>query len=282
MEMHSPNQAPRYEERLPSLKGEKIHTCEGMEVITPRIIEELSMNAWPALQTTLYDGWILRYSKGYTKRANSINPIYPSTLNINKKIEKCEAQFRVLGVDVIYKLTGDTIPENLDRLLEEKGYKRKDETIVKIIESLDFQEPEMKDVEIRNFLTKQWLDTFCRLLEVSKKNRLILQDMINIMIPEKYLLLLRQEGRVIGCGMGVIEDGFAGIYEIVVDKNIRGKGYGRQLMLNMLKYAYERGARKAYLQVVAANTPAVQLYENLGFKEVYRYWYRIKELREHV
>lgn len=177
---------------------------------------------------------------------------------------------------MVYKLTGNTQPENLDSLLEEEGYKRKDETIVQIIELLDFQEPEMTDVEIRNVLTEQWLDTFCRLLKVSEKNRLILQDIINIIIPEKYLLLLRQNEKVIGCGMGVIEDDFVGIYEIVIDTEFRGKGFGRQLMLNMLKYAYERGARRAYLQVVAANIPAVWLYESLGFKEVYRYWYRVK------
>jgi len=276
MRIHNLNQALGHADRLIPLKGGRDHTHGGGEVITPQAIEELSMNAWPALQTMLYDGWVLRYSKGYTKRANSINPIYPSTLSINKKIEKCEAQFRSLGIDVVYKLTAYTRPENLDRLLEEKGYERKDETIVKVIELLDFQEPVMKDVEIRNILTKQWLDTFCQLLKVSEKNRLILQDMINIIIPEKYLLLLRQNGKVIGCGMGVIEDGFAGIYEIIIDPELRRKGYGRQLMLNMLKYAYERGARKAYLQVVAANIPAVRLYESLGFKEAYRYWYRIK------
>lgn len=276
MRIHNLNQALGHADRLIPLKGGRDHTYGGGEVITPQAIEELSMNAWPALQTMLYDGWVLRYSKGYTKRANSINPIYPSTLSINKKIEKCEAQFRSLGIDVVYKLTAYTRPENLDKLLEEKGYERKDETIVKVIELLDFQEPVMKDVEIRNILMKQWLDTFCQLLKVSEKNRLILQDMINIIIPEKYLLLLRQNGKVIGCGMGVIEDGFAGIYEIIIDTELRRKGYGRQLMLNMLKYAYERGARKAYLQVVAANIPAVRLYESLGFKEAYRYWYRIK------
>lgn len=280
MKIHDLNQVLGHADRLIPLKGGRVHTHEGGDIIIPQAIEELSMNAWPALQTMLYDGWILRYSKGYTKRANSINPIYPSTFEINKKIEKCEAQFRSLGIDVVYKMTGYTRPENLDRLLEEKGYERKDETIVKVIELpnllLDFQEPEIKDVEIRNFLTEQWLDAFCRLLKVSEKNRMILQDMINIIIPEKYLLLLRQDGKVIGCGMGVIEDGFAGIYEIVIDTELRGKGYGRQLMLNMLKYAYERGARKAYLQVVAANIPAVRLYESLGFKEAYRYWYRVK------
>lgn len=276
MKIHDLNQVFGHADRLIPLKEERVHTDEVGEVITPQKIEELSMNAWPALQTMLYDGWVLRYSKGYTKRANSINPIYPSTLDINKKIEKCEVQFRSLGIDVVYKLTCYTQPENLDRLLEEKGYKRKDETIVKVIKSLDFQEPEMRDVEVSNILTEQWLAAFFQFLNISEKNSLILQDMINIIIPEKYLLLLKQNGKVIGCGMGVIEDGFVGIYEIVIDAKLRGKGYGRQLMMNMLKYAYERGVRKAYLQVVAANIPAVRLYESLGFKEAYRYWYRTR------
>ena len=39
-------------------------------------IEELSINAFPAILTELYDGWILRYSNGYTYRGNSVNPLY--------------------------------------------------------------------------------------------------------------------------------------------------------------------------------------------------------------
>jgi N-acetylglutamate synthase len=55
----------------------------------------------------------------------------------------------------------------------------------------------------------------------------------------------------------------------------RRRGYGHALVRGMLGWAAERGARHAYLQVVAANTPARRLYAGLGFREVYRYWYRI-------
>ena len=54
------------------------------------IFEELSMNAWPALQTKLYDGWVMRFAEGYTKRANSINPIYGSSISLTKKLDYCE------------------------------------------------------------------------------------------------------------------------------------------------------------------------------------------------
>ena len=45
-------------------------------------------------------------------------------------------------------------------------------------------------------------------------------------------------------------------------------------MNTILSKSKELGAQRAYLQVVAGNTVAENLYGNLGFKEIYRYWYR--------
>jgi len=87
------------------------------------LYEELSLNAWPSLQTQFYDGWILRYTNGYsyTSRANSVNLLYPSVLNVSEKIAECERRYFSQGVPAIFKIT-DGVDIEFDRLLEEQGY----------------------------------------------------------------------------------------------------------------------------------------------------------------
>jgi ribosomal protein S18 acetylase RimI-like enzyme len=47
-------------------------------------------------------------------------------------------------------------------------------------------------------------------------------------------------------------------------------------MYGLLSWAKQQGAQKTYLQVMLNNAPALRLYEKLGFKEAYQYWYRLK------
>ena len=43
-------------------------------------LEEAALNGLPALQTEFYDGWIVRMSEGYSRRANCVVPLYGSTI----------------------------------------------------------------------------------------------------------------------------------------------------------------------------------------------------------
>jgi len=90
---------------------------------TMQLYEELSLNALPALQTQFFDGWVLRFTNGYsyTNRANSVNMIYPATLNIEDKITECEKRYFAQGLPAVFKIT-DGLDIEIENLLHQKGY----------------------------------------------------------------------------------------------------------------------------------------------------------------
>ncbi|MFV0130815.1 GNAT family N-acetyltransferase [Streptomyces sp. HMX112] len=55
------------------------------------------------------------------------------------------------------------------------------------------------------------------------------------------------------------------VFDIEVAEGRRGRGYGRALMLFAERIALERGERAVALHVFADNTPALRLYESLGY-----------------
>jgi ribosomal protein S18 acetylase RimI-like enzyme len=51
---------------------------------------------------------------------------------------------------------------------------------------------------------------------------------------------------------------------------------GFLIVENILRWGRKQGSETAYLQVMVNNVPANKLYEKMGFRERYRYWYRMK------
>lgn len=56
---------------------------------------------------------------------------------------------------------------------------------------------------------------------------------------------------------------------IIVDDTLRGKGYGKALVKEIIKYAQnDLKAKEINLGVVEHNTPAYNCYKSIGFKEI--------------
>jgi ribosomal protein S18 acetylase RimI-like enzyme len=237
-------------------------------------IEELSLNAWPALQVVLYDGWVLRFANGYTRRANSVNPLYLSRQDVEEKIRSCEHIYRGNGLSVIFKMTPESFPQGLDDLLAQKGYVVDATTSVQTLDLGSIEAPTCA-ARLETTLAETWLSDQCRLSKVDDRKRVIAGQMLKSIVPTTCYASIDEGGRAVACGMGVLEDGYLGIYDIVTDEEHRGRGYGKQMMLNLLSWAKRSGAKTAYLQVMLNNPPALHLYEKLGFREVYQYWYRV-------
>lgn len=60
------------------------------------------------------------------------------------------------------------------------------------------------------------------------------------------------------------------VYDVEVAEERRGKGYGRALMLHAERIAHGAGSGVLGLHVFAGNTPAIRLYESLGYTTTHR------------
>jgi GNAT superfamily N-acetyltransferase len=219
-----------------------------------------------------YDGWVLRFSKGYTKRANSVNALYPSAIDTQEKVAYCEAQYTARKLRPIFRIT-PFAPANLDSILEARGYKRIDTTLVLHLDLSQFTLPPSELV--RETSLDDWLPIYCRLKSSSLEEHRTHREILETIPGRCHYALLAVPGEAVACALGVLQDELFGLFDVVTAPEHRRKGYGTQLISSMLRWAQENGARHAYLGVVEPNSPARRLYGKLGFQEVYRYWYRV-------
>ena len=241
-----------------------------------RGIEELSLNAWPSLQTMVDDGWVLRFADGYTRRANSVNPLYPAAKDVGEKIEACERIYQDKGLNAVFKITPAVYPENLDTILAARGYTVNAQTSVQIL-NLNNQTLSTSGAVPAEKLTDEWLRAFWEMSGTKPQYHAVHRQMLSNIIPATCFASIHQNNQVIACGLGVCQGQFIGLYDIVTHSNFRRQGHGVQLIQNILAWGQAQGAQTAYLQVMLNNPPALRLYEKLGFNESYQYWYRIKE-----
>jgi RimJ/RimL family protein N-acetyltransferase len=61
---------------------------------------------------------------------------------------------------------------------------------------------------------------------------------------------------------------------VVTRESERRRGHAGTIVAALLRWGWEQGARRSYLQVEEGNAPAIALYRKFGFAPVYRYWYR--------
>ncbi|MCB9454033.1 MAG: GNAT family N-acetyltransferase [Anaerolineaceae bacterium] len=243
---------------------------------TVRTLEEITLNAWPSLKTRYYDGWVVRFADGYTRRANSVNPLYLSSLDIHSKIQTCEAIYSERGLNTVFKLTPQVCPDDLDATLDSLGYKLDAPTSVQTMALDTLDPPTGTNARLSLQYTDAWLDAFCWMNSVPEQHHATMTRLLDHIAPRTAYAMLLDGERVAAVGLAVADGGYVGLFDIVVAPELRGRGLGEQLVLYLLDWGRAAGAHTGYLQVMLNNAPALRLYERVGFREVYRYWYRVK------
>ena len=243
-----------------------------------RLLEELGINSWPALRSRCYDGWIMRFADGYTRRANSVQSIYPSSLDVGEKIEECERAYSAQGQDTIFKLTPSSRPSDLDAQLAARGYRQEASTAVQTASLTEVVAPIIDDVTLEPEPTDRWIDAFSKLSAADPRHLPAMRRMLASIPTERRFAALYDDGEIVATALAVAERDYVGFLDVVTAAHMRKQGLGTRVMLHLMRWAKERGARPAYLGVMLDNAPALRLYAKLGFRDAYSYWYRVKPL----
>lgn len=266
-----------------------------------KLIEEISLNAWPSHKIELYDGWLIRFSHNYTHRTNSVTQVGSSLIPIEEKITYCEKIYENYHTPAIFKIS-PLIDPKFDTLLEQRGYEVQHTTENMTMDFSNFQpyDPIAAEyeyygrnsglpsflvyqgdiiVQLRDRITDEWLHSLFRLNGTTNPTlRRIVPSMFKAIPKETIVASIEIDGRMVASGLGIMDRGHVGLYAIYVDVSCRRKGFGRAICSAILSEAHKKHAEHAYLQVVKGNVHAKHLYQSLGFQDLYTYWFRVKKL----
>lgn len=239
---------------------------------TIRFIEERSLGAWPAVDSVARLGWVLRSSGGRSRRANAASPLEPAGA-FDAIQAAAEGFYRQRDQPCLFRIT-PLAPREADAALEAAGYGREGDCIVMVRavnEPLaDLAEP----LAMADGASSAWLDASAAASNLSPAEAAARNAIVERIGRTAAFATASSAATPAGFGLAVVEQGWVGLFAIVTAPEARRGGLGRRLVRGLLGWGQARGARRAYLQVEAGNTPALALYGTEGFAEAYRYHYR--------
>ena len=245
-----------------------------------RRIEDLLLNATQPAQQLQYDGWLLRLARNDVKRASSVIAAYGSSLPLDAKIEHCERVYAERGLPVTFRLTPFSKPPGLDEALAARGYERFERSLCLSASLGDVAPATRDDLRFERPQLSRWLDVAAELRGLApERKRAEYERLFESTLPG-FSLIAWQGDEAVACGLIMVEDDYAGLFDLCTAEARRDQGIGTALTSELMRLGRLHGAERAWLSVLDDNAAALRVYEKLGFTAAYDYWYRRQPSRD--
>jgi GNAT superfamily N-acetyltransferase len=237
-------------------------------------IERLAARAWPADEVEVVEGWLLRRTVGVDRRrSNSMLP--PGDPGeAARTVEVALATAEELGFAEVIQVSPAEGHLRLDEELEARGFGLSGASLVLAGGVDPVSAPASVKVQLDE-LTQGWVEAWAGVSGLDgtvETAELVLSQLGD---RARFATALDPStGELVGTGIGVVEDGWVGLFSLAVTSAARRRGVGSAIIDALLSWSADRGARRAYLQVEADNAGALRFYARRGFSIAHSYHYR--------
>jgi ribosomal protein S18 acetylase RimI-like enzyme len=239
-------------------------------------LDRESVTVWPCLREERLGDWILRFGGGVYGRSNSVQPFGDPTIPIAEAVESCEAAYRAERLPSMFRLPHLGDWQELDRHLAARGYEINDSAIVQVGHIASPPMPE--SVKLLETPNAEWLASYFAGSGRGAGREAAVEQLLHRVPPPRRFAAVHQGERLVAIGLGSIHNDTLWMFGIATVPDSRGQGHGQRICEALMAWAKREGARRAALQVSSSNTPALRLYDRLGFENAYEYTYRRKLL----
>ena len=216
-----------------------------------RNLEHAAALAWPGVEHEWVDGWLLRAADGVTHRGNSAVPL------------GIDADASALPSIIDWYTSRGLTPwlSVPDRLLRPPSFPAHLETVV-MVRDLPSGEP-VPAVALMRVPDAAWLRLYEREVPVHVLAAVVDGEVVFASIADAAV------------GRAAVTDApdgtrWVGLSAVRVAEPQRRRGHARDLCSALLDWGFQRGATRAYVQVLVDNEAAIKLYESMGFAVQHR------------
>lgn len=234
-------------------------------------MERLTARTWRGLDEELYGDWLLRAGGGFTGRANSVLVVGEPPAPLRDAVAAVTGWYSMRGLRPRAQVP--TGAEAADDAFAAAGWERDDDVLVLTCPLAHWAEPDAA-VDLLPEPDDAWLAGYrYRGAPLPPVARQVLLG-----ADEPVFAAVRLEpapAPLAAVARGVVVDGWLCVTAVTVAEDQRRRGLATAVMTALGAWARARGGHSCVLQVVGTNTPALALYDRMGFTEHHRYHYRL-------
>lgn len=247
--------------------------------ITVSDLEEVMAEGWVAEEVEWDGRWLLRASRGYTKRGNSCLTLGAPSAPTANALSSVEDWYGRRGLPAIVQVPlppgASASDDDLVRSAVARGWQVYSPTLVMsasvgdVLTACDADADDTVQLDVASAISPDWwylADERAHAHEDAARGLLTRS-------PEQIFVTASVDGAPLAHARVAFARGWGGMFDIATDESARRRGLARAVIAAGGREASRRGVPSLYLQVESANAAAVALYEKVGFTTHHSYVY---------